>query len=49
MTLKKQPTIGEGTTSKGKSVATARGIVSPSGLNLNPIVEEMVSAEVTST
>ena len=44
MASKKRLTTGEGTTSKGKSVATTGGIIFPSGLSPNPIVEETVSA-----
>jgi len=40
----KQPTTSNETISNCKSIATTWGIVSPSGLNLNPIVEETVSA-----
>ena len=43
MAPKKQSTTGEGTISKGKSVATAEDIVSANGRNLNPIVEDIVS------
>ena len=43
MALKKQPTTGEGIIAKGKSVATTWDI-SPSDLNLSPIVEETVFA-----
>ena len=44
MVTKKQPTTYDGTTSKGKSIGTAGGIVSPSDLYVNPIVEETVFA-----
>ena len=42
MTPKKQPTTDERTTFKGKSIATTGGILSPSGLNFNPIMEYTV-------
>jgi len=44
MAPKKQPTTDEGTTSEGKSIATAGGIIPPSNFNLSPIAEETVSA-----
>jgi len=37
-------TIDEGTTSKGKFIATVGGIIPPSSLDLSPIMEETVSA-----
>ena len=40
MALKKQATTGNETTSEGKSIATAGGIISPSSLNLSPVMEE---------
>ena len=43
MAPKKRPTADEETTSKGKSIATAGGIVPPSKLNLSPILGETVS------
>ena len=42
MTPKKQLTTGNGTTAKSKSIATARGIISPSVLNLSSVMEEFV-------
>ena len=44
MTLKKQPTTDKGTTSKGKYIAIVEGIIRPSNLNFNPIVERTVYA-----
>ena len=41
MTLKKQPTTSEGTTSKNKSVVTVGDIIPPSGLS--PITEDTIS------
>jgi len=42
MAPKKQSTTGEGTTSKGKSVATAGNIIPPE--SIGPIIEDIISA-----
>jgi len=44
MAPKKQSIISDGTTSKGKFIATIGGITLSSSLNLSPIVKETVSA-----
>jgi len=44
MAPKKQPTTSEGIIAKEKFIATAGDNVSPSGLNLSPIMKETVFA-----